>query len=123
MLARAREDLLAVLELLAELHRAGLRAVDRGVGGVLGEPEAARDAAGAGAADVAGHALDLGVVESLDGDAVVGPEDLDRGGHLADLLRRDRGRREDEEPGRGQASDEGNAVSHRAGPAHEAVCR
>ena len=53
-------------------------------------PSAALDAAGARPADEAGDALDLGVVEGLDDDAVVGAEDLDRRRHLADLLGRRR---------------------------------
>ena len=56
--------------------RAGLAAGQRKLGRILGEAEAAGQAAGAGLAHVAGHAGHLRVVEGFDADPVIGADQL-----------------------------------------------
>ena len=54
------------------------------MGGIFRQPESALDAAGLGARQVAGDAVDAWVVERLHQDLVVGAKQLEGGAHLAD---------------------------------------
>src|SRR5262249_17822088 len=65
---------LAVMQLADELNGPDLSAGDAGVAGVLGEPEPALNAAGNRATDVASNSVYLGVIESIDVNAVIWTE-------------------------------------------------
>ena len=68
------EDSLAVLEFTDDLDRADLTAGDAGVTRVLRHTQFALHPSRLRTGDVTGHALDFGVVEAVDHDLVVGPE-------------------------------------------------
>src|SRR6266481_7840662 len=68
------EDALAILDFALDLDRADLPARDAGVAGVLGHAESALHPSGLGSADVAGDAVDFGVVKPVDDDLVIGPQ-------------------------------------------------
>jgi hypothetical protein len=80
------EYLVLALERLGERDRAGLPAGNGRLRLVFGQPQPALDAAGLGPRDVAGDALDLGVVIGVDDDLVVGTDQLDDGIDLAEVL-------------------------------------
>ena len=81
------EDALAVLELADDLDRADLTAGDAGVTRVLRHPQFALHPSRLRTGDVTGDALNFGVVEAVDHDLVVGPEQAkmraDRAGRAA----------------------------------------
>src|SRR5690606_4192869 len=84
--ATLAEDLLATFRKIdvADLHRPGLAARDRTVGGVL-EPVAlfqAVDDRAVEIGDMAGNTLDLGVGDSFDDDVVADPVDANLADHL-----------------------------------------
>src|SRR6202048_238722 len=68
------EDALAILDFALDLDRADLPARDAGVAGVLGHAESALHPSGLGSADVAGDALDFGVVKAIYDNLVVGTQ-------------------------------------------------
>src|SRR6266436_8742985 len=68
------EDALAIFDFALDLDRADLPARDAGVAGVLGHTQSALHSSRLGSADVAGDALDLGVVKTVDDDLVIRPQ-------------------------------------------------
>ncbi len=68
------KDPLAVLELPEDADRSDLAAGDAGVTRVFRDTDGAFNASRLRPGDVAGHTLDLGVVEAIDHDFVVGTE-------------------------------------------------
>src|SRR6202048_1641414 len=68
------KDALAIFDFALDLDRADLPARDAGVAGVLGHAESALHSSGLGAADVAGDALDFGVVKTIYDKLVVGTQ-------------------------------------------------
>src|SRR5262249_51296123 len=68
------ENALAILELSCDVNRADLAACDAGIAGVLGDAQTALHSTGLRAADMAGDTFDLRIVEAIDDDFVVGPE-------------------------------------------------
>jgi hypothetical protein len=69
---------------LAKRDRAGLQALDGGLGLVFGQAHRALDAARLGARHIAGDACDFRVVIGVDHDLVVGPDPLEDGVDFAD---------------------------------------
>jgi len=69
------KDALAVLDFALDLDRTDLAARDAGVAGVLGHTESALHASSLGSADVAGDAVDRGVVKTVDDDLVIGAKE------------------------------------------------
>ena len=68
------KDALAVLDFALDLDRTDLAACDAGVAGVLGHTESALHASSLGSADVAGDAIDFGVVKTVYDDLVIRPQ-------------------------------------------------
>ena len=66
------EDTLAILDFPLDLDRTDLTARDAGVAGVFGHAKSALHPSGLGSADVAGDAVNFGVVKTVDDDLVVG---------------------------------------------------
>src|ERR1700730_12287191 len=67
--------MLAVPDLLLDLDRADLTTRDAGVARVLGHAESALHPASLGSTDVAGDAVNFGVVKTVDDDLVVGAQE------------------------------------------------
>jgi len=68
------EDALAVFNVADNFDPSDLAARYAGVAGVLCDAQSALDASGLRARDVAGDALDFGVIEAIDHNLVAGPE-------------------------------------------------
>src|SRR5215469_6153525 len=67
------EDALALFNVADNVDPSDLAARYAGVAGVLCDAQSALDASGLSARDVAGDALDLGVIEAIDPNLVAGP--------------------------------------------------
>src|SRR4029077_14170696 len=68
------EDALAILDVSLDLDRPNLTARDAGVAGVLGHAQSAFHPSCLRSADVAGDAIDFGVVKPVYDDLVIGPQ-------------------------------------------------
>ena len=77
------KDALAVLELAQEPNRPDLATGNAGVARILRYAQSAFDAAGLGPGDMAGHTLDLGVVEAVHHDLVIRTDPSKLGAHRA----------------------------------------
>jgi hypothetical protein len=81
------EDVFPVLQAPVNIDRPHLPAGDGGVRGVFGQPHRAGNPAGLGPADVADHAVHLGVFEAVDAHLIIGhAQHAEGGGHAAHLL-------------------------------------
>src|SRR5205823_7139377 len=68
------ENALAIRDFALDLDRADLTARDAGVAGVLGHAESALHSSRLSSADVAGYAVNFGVVKTVDDDLVIGAQ-------------------------------------------------
>ncbi len=85
---------LAAGDSIAQFHRSDLLAGDRRIGGILGQPQAALNAAGFRPTDITGYIFYIRIVERLYHDLMVGPKHLEYRIYRADLFGQNRRRQQ-----------------------------